>query len=92
MAGFLSLQYDDHQTTQTADDCRMWMWGNGLLAWQMVCRRCSIPVEEHPYARLQDGVQCNEWAAVGNGLPWVTCKAKNGITSCGEFLHFYWGG
>ena len=76
MAGFLSLQYDDHQTTQTADDCRMWMWGNGLLAWQMVCQRCSIPVEEHPYARLQDGVQCNEWAAVGNGLPWVTCKAK----------------
>ena len=52
-----------HQTTRTADNCRMWMRGNGLLARQTVCQRCSIPVEEHPYARLQDGVRCDEWAA-----------------------------
>ena len=47
---------------QNADDCRMCMRENGPLARQMVCQRCSIPVEEHPYARLQDRVQCNEWA------------------------------
>ena len=61
---------------QNADDCRMWMRENGPLARQMVCQRCSIPVEEHPYARLPDGVQCNEWAAAGNGLRWPTCTAK----------------
>jgi len=75
MAGFLSLQYY-HQTMLTADDCRMWMRGNGLLAWQMVCQRCSIPVEEHPYARLQDGVRWDEWAAAGNGLRWATCEVR----------------
>jgi len=61
---------------QNADDCRMWMRGNDLLERQMVCQRCSISVEEQPYARLQNGVQCNEWAAAGNGLCWATCKAK----------------
>jgi len=74
MAGFLSLQCD-HQTTRTADDCRMWMQGNGLLARQMICQRCNIPVQEHSYARLQDDVRCDEWAA-GNGLRWAACKAK----------------
>ena len=79
---------------QNADDCRMWMRENGHLARQMVCQRYSIPVEEHPYARLQDGVQCNKWA-LGSSREWLTLGnlyvEKNSITSCGEFLHF-WGG
>ena len=73
MAAMLSLR-NYHQATQTAQDCRLWMRANGLLARHMMCHRCGSPMEERPYARVQDGVvwrclprQCRATASIRKG-------------------------
>jgi len=69
----LSLQ-DLHTQTATDANCRNWMRQSGLLATNVICRKCGAQMEEREYDRVVDKVtwrcllrQCRTITSIRHG-------------------------
>jgi len=73
--GAVSLSLRDlHTQTATEADCRNWMRQSGLLATNVICRKCGAPMEEREYERVADKVtwrcplrQCRTITSIRHG-------------------------